>query len=291
MLDPGDPSIKRSSSNPSSSMSLLCKLGQVASPLRACFLICTNPLGYHGDALTQTHMARGPGTWSVFIIIIREWVCIYSLGYWIQRMVLLKPVGKVSLLRVFMEEDCPFPQIQLDLPPTGLQSGPRVLKHSCRLWGSHSLVLAFTLTWFYIHSASVPAGSTSVNSTIIEYPQILVPMGILGASQVVSASGKKPACQPRRHKRHRFDPQVRNTPGEGSGNLLQYSFLGNPMDRGAWWVTVHRVTKSQTQLSMHAHIYMMMMKMINIRFRIQVMSSEAKSYDKCTLFVEYYWKY
>ena len=60
------------------------------------------------------------------------------------------------------------------------------------------------------------------------------------------------------------------------------------MDRGAWWVTVHRVTKSQTQLSMHAHIYMMMMKMINIRFRIQVMSSEAKSHDKCTLFVEYY---
>ena len=72
MLDPGDPSIKRSSSNPSSSMSLLCKLGQVASPLRACFLICTNPLGYHGDALTQTHVARGPGAWSVFIIIIRE---------------------------------------------------------------------------------------------------------------------------------------------------------------------------------------------------------------------------
>ena len=31
-------------------------------------------------------------------------------------------------------------------------------------------------------------------------------------------------------------------------NLLQYSCLGNPMDRGAWRATVHRVTKSQTQL-------------------------------------------
>ena len=32
--------------------------------------------------------------------------------------------------------------------------------------------------------------------------------------------------------------------GEGNGNPLQYSYLGNPMDRGAWWATVHGVTKS-----------------------------------------------
>ena len=35
-------------------------------------------------------------------------------------------------------------------------------------------------------------------------------------------------------------------PGEGKGNPLQYSCLDNPMDRGAWQGTVHRVTKSQT---------------------------------------------
>ena len=35
-------------------------------------------------------------------------------------------------------------------------------------------------------------------------------------------------------------------PGEGNGNPLQYSCLENTMDRGAWWATVHRVTKSQT---------------------------------------------
>ena len=34
-------------------------------------------------------------------------------------------------------------------------------------------------------------------------------------------------------------------PGEGNGNLLQYSFLANSMDRRAWWATVHGVTKSQ----------------------------------------------
>jgi len=37
----------------------------------------------------------------------------------------------------------------------------------------------------------------------------------------------------------------------GNGNSLQYSCLGNPMDRGAWWATVPEVPKSQTQLSMH----------------------------------------
>ena len=39
------------------------------------------------------------------------------------------------------------------------------------------------------------------------------------------------------------------SPGEGNGNLLQYSCLGNAMDRGAWWATVHEVTKSRTRLS------------------------------------------
>ena len=36
------------------------------------------------------------------------------------------------------------------------------------------------------------------------------------------------------------------SPGEGNGNSLQYSYLGNPMGRGAWWATVHGVVKSQT---------------------------------------------
>ena len=36
---------------------------------------------------------------------------------------------------------------------------------------------------------------------------------------------------------------------EGNGNLLQYSCLENPIDRGAWWAIVHRVAKSQTRLN------------------------------------------
>ena len=38
------------------------------------------------------------------------------------------------------------------------------------------------------------------------------------------------------------------SPGGGHGNLLKYSCLENPMDRGAWWATVHRVAQSQTRL-------------------------------------------
>jgi len=52
-------------------------------------------------------------------------------------------------------------------------------------------------------------------------------------------------------------PGSGRSPGEGNGYPLQYSCLENPMDRGAWRVTVHRVPQSQTllkQLSMHVPI-------------------------------------
>ena len=39
-------------------------------------------------------------------------------------------------------------------------------------------------------------------------------------------------------------PQLGQSPGEGNGNPLQYSRLGNPTDRGAWWATVHGVANS-----------------------------------------------
>ena len=44
-------------------------------------------------------------------------------------------------------------------------------------------------------------------------------------------------------------PGSGRSPVEGNGNSFQYSCLENPMDRGAWWATVHGVTKSRTRLS------------------------------------------
>ena len=45
-----------------------------------------------------------------------------------------------------------------------------------------------------------------------------------------------------------FSCKARKHHGEGNGNPLWYSCLGNPTDRGAWWATAHGVTKSQAQL-------------------------------------------
>ena len=47
-------------------------------------------------------------------------------------------------------------------------------------------------------------------------------------------------------------PGLKRSPGEGNGNPVQYSYLENPMDRGAWRATVHGVTKRRTQLT-HTH--------------------------------------
>ena len=66
-----------------------------------------------------------------------------------------------------------------------------------------------------------------------------------GASLVAQAVNNLPA--------HAGDtgpiPGLGGSPGEGNGYPLQYSRLENPMDRGAWWTTVHGITNSQTRLS------------------------------------------
>ena len=49
------------------------------------------------------------------------------------------------------------------------------------------------------------------------------------------ASGKESGCQCRRCKRLGLDPWVGKIPVAGNGSPLQYSYLENPMDRGAWW--------------------------------------------------------
>ena len=59
-------------------------------------------------------------------------------------------------------------------------------------------------------------------------------------------SGKESAHKCRRHRRLDFDPQVGKSSGEGNGNPLHYSYLGNPMERGAWQATVYRVKELDT---------------------------------------------
>ena len=62
------------------------------------------------------------------------------------------------------------------------------------------------------------------------------------------ASGRESACSAGDISRTGLIPGLRRSPGEGHGNPRQYCCLENPMGRGAWWATVHRVTRSQTWL-------------------------------------------
>ena len=69
-------------------------------------------------------------------------------------------------------------------------------------------------------------------------------------------SGKESACSAGAAERQGFNPWVRKIPGGGHGNPLQYSCLGNPMDRGTWQATVNWISKGQRwlkQLSMHIY--------------------------------------
>ena len=62
------------------------------------------------------------------------------------------------------------------------------------------------------------------------------------------SSSKEPTCHARDVRDMGSVLELGQSPGGEHGNPLQYSYLENSMDRGAWQATVHRVTKSQTQL-------------------------------------------
>ena len=68
----------------------------------------------------------------------------------------------------------------------------------------------------------------------------------LSASQVALVVKKPPASAGDKRDVD-LTPGLGRSPGGGRGNPLQYSHLENPMDRGAWRATVHRVSKSRTQ--------------------------------------------
>ena len=63
------------------------------------------------------------------------------------------------------------------------------------------------------------------------------------------ASSKELTCQCRRHKRREFDPWVGKMPWRRKWQPTPVFLPAKPMDRGAWWATVHGFAKSQIQLS------------------------------------------
>ena len=77
--------------------------------------------------------------------------------------------------------------------------------------------------------------------------ELLGPKITLGASKVALVV-KNPPASAGDVTDGVFNPWVRKIPWRRAWQPTCYSCLKSPMDRGAWWATVHRVTKSQTQL-------------------------------------------
>ena len=98
---------------------------------------------------------------------------------------------------------------------------------------THSSILAWKIPWTEEPGGLQTTDSVPLPSAILE--------GFPGGSE-----GKASACNV-------GDlgsiPGLGRSPGEENGNPLQYSCLEIPMDRGAWWATVHGVAKSRTCLS------------------------------------------
>ena len=103
-------------------------------------------------------------------------------------------------------------------------------------------------------SVNLPLYPTPITTSSLGKPLVKalgidhrIPLGLLRG-----CSGKESACQCRRCDARDLGsiPGSGRSPREENGNLLQYSCLGNSMDREAWWTTVHELQKVQ-----HTHTH------------------------------------
>ena len=114
----------------------------------------------------------------------------------------------------------------------------------------HEVLLERVMEWVaisFLRGSSLPMDGTQVFYVSCIGRWVPYHQCHLGSHKEVHVrwlSGKESACQCRSHIRHGSLPESWRSPGVGNGNPLQYFYLGNPMDRGAWWATVHGVIKS-----------------------------------------------
>ena len=132
-----------------------------------------------------------------------------------------------------------FPQVGVDARLLSLL--PALLWHTGPLGQAPAQIHVLHLPWLEeVHAHSAFAQVLSVMSQVVLHCllSLWVAPGFPGGS-----AGKESACS---EGDPGSIPGWRRSLGEGNNNSLQYSCLGNLIDRGAWWASVHGVTKSQT---------------------------------------------
>ena len=105
--------------------------------------------------------------------------------------------------------------------------------------------------WFYLGGRRCLVYPWSLLAWVVMWPQVFFPV-------VLWLSGKESTCHAGDTGDTRLMPESGRSPGRRHANSLPYFGQENSMDRGAWWATVHRITKSWIwlkQLSTAKHEY------------------------------------
>ena len=93
-----------------------------------------------------------------------------------------------------------------------------------------------------------------LDSMIFVLSNYLLGTGLSMEASYITLVVKNPPANEGRHRRYRFNTWIRKIPWRRAWKPLQYFCLENPIDCGAWWVTDHGVTKSDTiEVTLHAH--------------------------------------
>ena len=133
--------------------------------------------------------------------------------------------------------------IQMVKPTLCFQDDSKLF-HSWRI-GSRNLKRMMEITKIHNQSALILHIWSLGHKQEMLLVEVLLEKGFPG-----STGSEESACQ---FRRCRFDPWVRKIPWRRKWQPLQYSSLGNPLDRGAWETTVHGVAMSRTRLSTHTY--------------------------------------
>ena len=126
-----------------------------------------------------------------------------------------------------------------------LTSGPHAL--CVRVWAAAAAKLLQPCPTLCNPIDGSPSGSSIpgiLQARILEW--VAIPSPEFELQLPIGSDGKESACNARDLGSSTGSGR---SLGEGNGHTLQYSCLENPLDRGAWWATVHGVTKSGSQLS------------------------------------------